>query len=77
MPDYINIYTDLVLDKFPDKLNTREIKNFLSQKEHSHLDIIQINDFIYNNHSLTSTNQRLRSYDCTSSNQLGHFSLNP
>lgn len=62
MPDYINIYTDLVSDKFPEKLNAREIKNFISKKEHTHLDIIKINDFIYNNCSETS-NQRLRTYD--------------
>ncbi|MCU7617943.1 helix-turn-helix domain-containing protein [Chryseobacterium sp. PBS4-4] len=63
MPDYINIYNDLIIDKFPDKLNTREIKNFLSKKEPTHLDIIQINDFIYNSQSPIPSNQRLKCYD--------------
>jgi len=64
MPNYTKIYRDLIIDKFPDKLESNEMKIFFSKTEHSNLDIIHINDFIYNHTSTNhSENQRLRSYD--------------
>jgi len=63
MPNYTTIYRDLITDKFPDKLNASEIKKFFSRSEHTNLEVIQINNFIYNYRSNISENQKLKAYD--------------
>lgn len=63
MPNYFNIYRDLIIDKFPHKLESKEVQDFFSKAQHSNLDIIRINDLIYNTKATRSENQRLRSYD--------------
>lgn len=62
MPNYTNIYRDLIIDKFPEKLEANEIQRFFAKEEHSNLDIIMINDFIYSDNAV-SENQKLKSYD--------------
>ncbi|WP_379963124.1 helix-turn-helix domain-containing protein [Epilithonimonas sp. UC225_85] len=63
MPNYTNIYRDLILEKFPEKLESDVIKNFFSKSEHSNLEIIRVNDFIYSHATTFYENQRLKSYD--------------
>lgn len=59
-PFYHRIYTDLIIKKYPEKIE--ECKNILSKKELSFLDIISLNEKIFGNNK-EFDNQRLRSYN--------------
>lgn len=58
-PDYKKIYRDLVVIKFPEKINL--CKEFLDKEQLSTLDIIELNKIIFGNKN-KSSNQQLRSY---------------
>lgn len=45
LPDYKKIYTDLIINKFPDKKVVCEA--LLAKKELSHLDVIELNQIIF------------------------------
>ncbi|MGN7863545.1 helix-turn-helix domain-containing protein [Chryseobacterium sp.] len=60
-PYYKKIYSDILVKKFPDKLN--ECKSILSKGQLNVLDIIQLNQRIFGNSEIFSENQKLRSYD--------------
>lgn len=62
-PNYKSIYTDIIIKKFPEK---KEIGNFILKKEElSILDIIKINELIYETTDKDTVhfNQSLRSYN--------------
>ncbi|WP_160135962.1 helix-turn-helix domain-containing protein [Chryseobacterium sp. c4a] len=60
-PDYKRIYTDLILKRYPEK---EEDCDVLLQKETlSLLDVIQLNQKIFNRDENSSFNQKLRAYD--------------
>lgn len=59
-PNYKKIYLDLVRKKFPEK--EALLDSFLEKESISRLDVIEINDKIFNKPHNQEVNQRLRSY---------------
>lgn len=64
MPDFKLIYTDIINEKFPDKLNNPLIKSKLDAL-HTAYDILEFNALIFGQpeYSIGCKSQRLRSYD--------------
>ncbi|KXH85990.1 hypothetical protein [Chryseobacterium kwangjuense] len=60
-PYYKKIYSDILIKKFPERLN--EYESILSKEHLSVLDIIQLNRRIFGSQEIFSENQKLRSYD--------------
>lgn len=60
-PDYKRIYEDLVLEKFPLKLN--EFQNFFNKKTLNCLDVIQLNNLLFPRNGLNIPDQKHKSYD--------------
>jgi len=63
IPDYKIIYTDILQQKFPDKL--KECKSFLEKENLSSLDILRLNEKIYGipDKQSFAANQKYRSYN--------------
>lgn len=63
-PDYKQIYTDIIEEKFPDKINDFKILQKLESMS-SVIDIIALNRLIFGEQELLlhCRNQKLRSYD--------------
>jgi len=61
-PNYKRIYTDMVLKKFPEKKQL--VHSFLSKKEITELDILEINAKLFGsrNKKITEINSRHKSY---------------
>ncbi|MET3539085.1 hypothetical protein [Chryseobacterium limigenitum] len=57
-PDYIKIYSDLIMMKHPEK--TGECQYYLSKKKLSTLEVIKLNEIIFGK---VYTSQKYRSYD--------------
>ncbi|MEI3788862.1 MULTISPECIES: helix-turn-helix domain-containing protein [unclassified Chryseobacterium] len=57
-PDYIKIYSDLIIMKYPEKVE--ECQYYLSKKKLSTLEVIKLNEIIFGK---VYTNQKYRSYD--------------
>ncbi|SFN63351.1 hypothetical protein SAMN05421594_3561 [Chryseobacterium oleae] len=64
MPDFKLIYTDIISEKFPDKINNPMIRNKLNAL-HTTSEILKFNALIFGQptYSVECKNQRLRSYD--------------
>ncbi|MCC3213906.1 helix-turn-helix domain-containing protein [Chryseobacterium sp. X308] len=64
MPDYKQIYTDILEEKFPEKLSDTTIRLKL-ETLHSAFDILKFNQLIFGEteYTVERKNQRLRSYD--------------
>lgn len=65
-PNYTKIYKDLILTKYPEKWSRCE--NLLAKETLSVLDVIKINNILFNNTSnkgVLDFNQRHRSYSRT------------
>ncbi|MEJ5051185.1 helix-turn-helix domain-containing protein [Chryseobacterium culicis] len=64
MPDYKQIYTDILQEKFPEKLIDSTIM-FKLETLHSAIDILKFNQIIFGEpeYTLGRKSQRLRSYD--------------
>ncbi|WP_278351622.1 helix-turn-helix domain-containing protein [Chryseobacterium gleum] len=64
IPDYKQIYTDILKEKFPEKLIDTAIRLKL-ETLHSAIDILKFNQLIFGEPEFTVgfNNQRLRSYD--------------
>lgn len=64
IPDYKQIYTDILKEKFPEKLIDITIQNKL-ERLHSAIDILKFNQLIFGEpeYAVEFNNQRLRSYD--------------
>lgn len=64
IPDYKQIYTDILEEKFPEKLIDTSIKLKL-ETLHSAIDILKFNQLIFGEpeYAVGFNNQRLRSYD--------------
>lgn len=64
MPDYKQIYTDILEEKFPEKLSDAAIRHKL-ETFHSAYDILKFNQLIFGEteYTVERKNQRLRSYD--------------
>lgn len=63
-PDYKLIYTDIIKEKYPHKINDLQIK-YKIENIHNVLDILALNEFIFGETNLNSEseNQKLRTYD--------------
>ncbi|GEN73282.1 MULTISPECIES: helix-turn-helix domain-containing protein [Chryseobacterium] len=63
-PDYKKIYTDIIEEKFPDKMNNFRIMQKI-ETINTVIDIIALNRMIFGKQELLveSKNQKLRSYD--------------
>jgi hypothetical protein len=63
-PDYKQIYTDILEEKYPEKLKDPGIRRQLEML-HSAVDILRFNQQIFGNpeYAMEFNNQRLRSYD--------------
>lgn len=63
-PDYKQIYTDLLTEKFPEKLAEDHIINKLDNL-HSAIDVLKLNQLIFGEQEYREqvNNRRLRSYD--------------
>ncbi len=61
--NYKQIFTDLILKKFPDKLP--EYKEYLTKKELTRLEVIELNQKIFGTkeRDFFERNQKLKSYD--------------
>ncbi|WP_333596622.1 helix-turn-helix domain-containing protein [Chryseobacterium flavum] len=64
MPDYKQIYTDILKEKFPEKIIDHKIKSRL-ERLHSAIDVLRFNQLVFGEPEFTIgfNNQRLRSYD--------------
>ncbi|SHG37327.1 transposase [Chryseobacterium sp. OV279] len=64
MPDFKLIYTDIINEKFPEKINNPVIRNKLNAL-HTASDILKFNALIFGQatYSIECKSQRLRSYD--------------
>lgn len=60
-PDYKKIYTDLILKKFPEKLN--ECKSTLQKNELSALDVMMLNKYLFDKSQIKNLNGKYRSYN--------------
>jgi len=69
-PNYNKIYIDLIEKKFPEK--KEEFAHLLSKEIKNSLQLIKINDLIFNaqNKETNILNQKLRSYDEESINEI-------
>ena len=65
IPDYKRIYFDLIQTKFPEKWN--ELASFFQKTEFSVLEIIELNDQIFNSDKANpnSYNQKMKAYDAS------------
>lgn len=63
-PDYKQIYTDIIKEKYPEKMNDQRIKNKIGCIN-TVMDILTLNTLVFGlSDGLTeSKNQKLRSYD--------------
>ncbi|MFN1218843.1 helix-turn-helix domain-containing protein [Chryseobacterium kwangjuense] len=57
-PDYIKIFSDIILKKFPEKAST--CKHFLEKEKLSSLDVITLNRILFNDCSIKNGH---KSYD--------------
>lgn len=64
MPDYKQIYTDILEEKFPEKLTDHHIRYQL-EALYSAIDVLKFNQLIFGEPDYTTgiNNQQLRSYD--------------
>lgn len=64
IPDYKQIYMDILREKFPEKLIDCKIKSKL-EKLQTAIDVVRLNQLIFEETDFTveCKNQRLRSYD--------------
>ncbi|AZA78874.1 helix-turn-helix domain-containing protein [Chryseobacterium sp. G0186] len=64
IPDYKQIYTDILKERFPEKLIDKTIRNKLERLD-SAIDVLKFNQMIFGEpeYSVAFNNQRLRSYD--------------
>lgn len=62
-PNFIKIYNDIIIKKYPEKMEI--CRPILSKKKLSVLDIIKINNLIFENNDkeMNAVNQKYRSYD--------------
>ncbi|KAA2215698.1 helix-turn-helix domain-containing protein [Chryseobacterium sediminis] len=62
-PNYKKIYRDIILKKYPEKMNI--CKLILEKTNFSMLDVININNMIFgtNNKDILINNQKFKSYD--------------
>ncbi|MBB6329144.1 hypothetical protein HNP24_000094 [Chryseobacterium sediminis] len=62
-PNYKQIYRDIILKKYPEKMNTCQL--ILEKTNFSMLDVININNMIFgtNNKDILINNQKFKSYD--------------
>lgn len=63
-PDYKLIYTDIIKEKYPHKINDLKIKSKIDNINNV-LDILALNEFIFEDtdQNIEIENQKLRSYD--------------
>ncbi|MBP2618608.1 helix-turn-helix domain-containing protein [Chryseobacterium jejuense] len=63
-PDYKKIYTDIIIERFPDKKNDLQIRDKINCIQTT-LDILSLNTLIFGEEELLNEidNQKLRSYD--------------
>jgi hypothetical protein len=63
-PDYKQIYTDIIKEKYPEKSNDLQIKNRIERIQ-TVMDILSLNTLVFGQaKAITeSNNQKLRSYD--------------
>ncbi|MBB4806563.1 hypothetical protein HNP38_001859 [Chryseobacterium defluvii] len=61
IPDYRRIYTDMILKKYPEKLDNCNM--ILQKHDLSSLDIIKLNHLIFGYKDQLRSNQKHRSYD--------------
>lgn len=63
-PDYKQIYTDIIKDKYPEKINDMQIKNKIGCIQ-TVMDILSLNALVFGQAKalIESKNQKLRSYD--------------
>lgn len=64
MPDFKLIYTDIINEKFPEKINDPLIRNKL-ETLHTAVDVLKFNILVFgeSDYTILSKSQRLRSYD--------------
>lgn len=64
MPDYKQIYSDILTEKFPEKLIDSAVKRKLETLD-SAIDVLKFNQLIFGDpdYVIGGNNQRLRSYD--------------
>lgn len=64
LPDYKQIYTDLIRQKHPEKFNDSGVQGRLNKLDTA-LDIIKFNEFLFRTtqKDTRSENQKIRSYD--------------
>lgn len=64
IPDYKQIYTDILTERFPEKIMDNTIRNKLNRLD-SAIDVLKFNQLIFGEpeYSVGFNNQRLRSYD--------------
>ncbi|PQA94426.1 transposase [Chryseobacterium shigense] len=64
MPDFKLIYTDIINEKFPDKINNPVIRSKLNTL-HTAVDVLKFNILVFGQpeNTVLSKSQRLRSYD--------------
>ncbi|WP_160139713.1 helix-turn-helix domain-containing protein [Chryseobacterium sp. c4a] len=60
-PNYQRIFNDILTLKFPEKKN--ELREMIAKKELSYLDVIEINNRIFEVHKEYRDNQKHRSYN--------------
>ncbi|PWN60062.1 transposase [Chryseobacterium oncorhynchi] len=74
IPDYKRIYKDILLVKFPEKI--QDCETFMNKSQLSFLDVINLNKLIFGEDSSKSFdkfNQRHRSYDKSTILQILEF----
>ncbi|MDN5476597.1 transposase [Chryseobacterium carnipullorum] len=64
MPDFKMIYTDIITEKFPEKMDSPVIRNKLDAL-HTAVDVLKFNILIFGEpeYTVLSKSQKLRSYD--------------
>ena len=74
MPDFKQIYTDIIKEKFPKKINDPVIINKLDSLNTA-IDILKFNTFIFGRpeYAVEFKNQRLRSYDESSIREILNY----
>lgn len=74
MPDFKQIYTDIIKEKFPEKINDPVIINKLDSLNTA-IDILKFNTFIFGRpeYAVEFKNQRLRSYDESSIREILNY----
>lgn len=75
VPNYKQIYLDIIEEKYPEKINDTQVKNKI-ENIRTAMDILLLNNLVFGKKVCKIENQKLHSYDETSIRTILEFQRN-